>query len=86
MKPGNLSLAIVLWAASGCTFVGQGEGEVFSDNLSVPTCWFGAFDLDPDFFATVPFRVHTMLRKSSFFILHSFYIFLFLRKNTKDFS
>jgi len=56
VKPGNLSLAIVLWAASGCTFVGQGEGEVFSDNLSVPTCWFGAFDLDPDFFATVPFR------------------------------
>lgn len=49
-------------AATGCTFVGQGEGEVSSESLVVPTCWFGAFDLNPDFFATVPFREVQQIR------------------------
>ncbi len=47
---------------SGCTFVGQGEGEVKSDDLKVPTCWFGDYDLEPDFFATVPFRDTQQIR------------------------
>ena len=25
-------------------------------SLNIPDCWTGAFDLDPDFFAAVPFR------------------------------
>jgi hypothetical protein len=59
--------AILLTSASGCalfgcTLVGQGEGEVRSDNLVVPTCWSGSFDLDPDFFAAVPFREVQQIR------------------------
>ncbi len=46
----------------GCTFVGQGEGEVTSEQLSVPDCWQGAFELGPDFFASVPFRDTQQLR------------------------
>lgn len=47
---------------SACTFVGQGEGEVESTKLVVPECWDGAFDLSPDFFASVPFRETQQLR------------------------
>jgi len=54
--------ALALIASTGCTFVGQGEGEVTSDALYAPTCWFGAYDLDPTFFATVPFREEQQIR------------------------
>jgi len=52
-------LAICLLALSvstGCSFVGEGEGEVTSANLVVPDCWQGPYDLKPDFFAAVPYR------------------------------
>lgn len=40
--------------AAGCT-VGEGQGEVQSDNLQVKDCWEGAFDLGPTFFAANAF-------------------------------
>ncbi|MCA9624868.1 MAG: hypothetical protein KC731_37850 [Myxococcales bacterium] len=46
--------SFLLLATTGCTFVGQGEGEVTSDRLVAATCWEGAYDLDPSFFATNP--------------------------------
>ena len=57
-----LCIAAALAGATGCTFVGQGEGEVVSDNLIVPQCWFGAFDMNPDFFAAVPYREDMQIR------------------------
>ena len=55
-------LALSLTVATGCTFVGQGEGEVKSEHLSVPGCWDGPFDLNPDFFAAVPYRDTMQIR------------------------
>ena len=60
-----LPIAALCCAAAlctGCTFVGQGEGEVESTGLSVPECWDGPFQLGPDFFASVPFRETQQLR------------------------
>lgn len=54
--------ALTALLLSGCTFVGQGEGEVESTDLKVPTCWFGKYDLSPNFFATVPFRDTQQIR------------------------
>ena len=54
-------LLALLAAALGCT-VGQGEGWVRSDQLLVPECWHGPFDLEPDFFAAVPFRDTLQIR------------------------
>lgn len=34
---------------------GEGQGSVRSDRLIVKNCWDGPFDLQPDFFATIPF-------------------------------
>ncbi len=48
--------ATLLFATQGCAVLGQGEGHVHSDNLIATDCWVGPFDLDPDFFAAVPFR------------------------------
>ena len=38
----------------GCS-QGDGEGAI-QGTLNIPECWNGAFDLDPDFFAAVPYR------------------------------
>lgn len=54
--------AVCALALSACTLVGQGEGEVESTRLRVPECWDGAYDLSPDFFASVPFRDTQQLR------------------------
>ena len=54
--------AVALYLLTGCTFVGQGEGEVFSTQLFVEECWRGPYDLDPDFFAAVPYRDTTQIR------------------------
>lgn len=54
--------AVCALALSACTLVGQGEGEVKSTRLRVPECWDGAYDLSPDFFASVPFRDTQQLR------------------------
>lgn len=48
--------------ASGCTFVGTGEGEVTSSALVARDCWHGAFDLRPDFFAAIPYRDTLQIR------------------------
>lgn len=45
----------------GCT-VGQGEGYVRSDRLRVEDCWNGSFDLQPDFFSSVPYRDTQQIR------------------------
>jgi hypothetical protein len=59
---GHLLAAVVLGAtATGCD-VGQGEGWVRSDLLAVPDCWSGPFDLQPDFFGTVPYRDTQQIR------------------------
>ena len=49
-------------ALSGCTIVGQGEGQVRSDHLYAIDCWDGEFELRPDFFAAVPFDDTMTLR------------------------
>jgi hypothetical protein len=41
-------------AGLGCS-VGQGEGSATSDDLYVPGCWEGPFDLGPTFFGANPF-------------------------------
>ena len=55
------ALLALLVACTGCT-LGEGEGEVRSDSLLVPECWTGPFDLQPDFFATVPYRDTQQIR------------------------
>ena len=61
--------AVLLAGATGCTFVGQGEGEVCAGSaqacdgtLRVESCWQGPYELSPDFFATVPFRETQQIR------------------------
>jgi hypothetical protein len=56
-----VGLALVL-LASGCAVLGQGEGEVRSDALYAKACWSGPFDLNPDFFAAIPFRDTLQIR------------------------
>lgn len=53
--------ATLLLLASGCA-LGQGEGQIESDNLVVPTCWSGAYQMNPDFFAAVPYRDEMQIR------------------------
>lgn len=55
------TLALVAGLVSGCT-VGQGTGEVRSELLIVPDCWHGPWDLEPSFFAAVPFRDTLQIR------------------------
>jgi hypothetical protein len=49
---GLLAWLLILPACS----LGDGEGEVASDWLTVADCWSGPFQLNPDFFAAVPYR------------------------------
>lgn len=48
-------------ASAGCS-LGQGEGEVKSDALIAPECWYDSYDLKPDFFAAVPYRSTLQMR------------------------
>jgi len=67
----GLSLAVLLAMTAGCS-LGQGEGEVKSDELFAHDCWGsiaadggvqGApFDLQPDFFAANPYRDTLQMR------------------------
>lgn len=52
MKAAFLGVCAVALAA--CS-TGVGTGSVRSDRLYVKNCWDGPFDLEPDFFATIPF-------------------------------
>ena len=47
--------------SAGCS-VGEGNGQVTSENLLVPDCWNGQFDLEPSFFAANPFENTVTLR------------------------
>lgn len=49
-------------AALGCT-VGEGQGWIQSDKLYIEDCWNGPFDLNPDFFAAIPYRRETLLMR-----------------------
>lgn len=58
----------LLWTAlfvlplnAGCS-LGQGEGDVKSDALFVQDCWYGEYDLQPDFFAADPYRESVNMR------------------------
>lgn len=51
----------VLPICTGCS-LGQGEGDVKSDALIAKDCWFGEYDLQPDFFAAVPYRESVNMR------------------------
>lgn len=42
-------------AAGGCSFA-DGQGSVTSQDLTVPDCYAGQFDLAPDFFGAVAYR------------------------------
>ena len=57
-------LAAVLFVFPICTgcSLGQGEGDVKSDALIVKDCWLGEYDLQPDFFAAVPYRETVNMR------------------------
>lgn len=56
------SAALLVLASSGCAVLGQGEGRVHSDRLLATDCWEGPFELEPDFFAAVPFREQLQIR------------------------
>jgi hypothetical protein len=45
----------------GCS-LGQGDGEVHSDQLYAKECWCNAYNLQPDFFAAVPYRDTLQIR------------------------
>jgi hypothetical protein len=51
----------VLPICTGCS-LGEGEGDVKSDALIAQDCWFGEYDLQPDFFAAVPYRESLNIR------------------------
>jgi hypothetical protein len=56
-------LLFVATTAPACS-QGEGEGRIVG-TLDVPTCWTGAFELDPDFLAAVPFRESVTFRIQS---------------------
>ena len=58
-----LVLASTIALVPACS-QGEGDGNI-GGTLNVPNCWTGAFDLDPDFFAAVPYRQGMILRIQS---------------------
>ena len=60
MKGRWWTLALLL-LSSACS-LGDGEGELSSDQLNVSGCWNGPFRLDPDFFAGMPYREYLTIR------------------------
>lgn len=47
--------------SAGCS-LGQGTGDVTSDQLNVDGCWCNAYRLGPNFFAAVPYRDTLQIR------------------------
>jgi hypothetical protein len=47
--------------ALGCS-LGQGEGVVYSERLRARDCWDESYDMQPDFFAAVPYRETLQIR------------------------
>lgn len=58
----GVSVAIAM-IAPACS-QGEGVGQI-AGTLDVPNCWTGAFELDPDFLAAVPYRDAITLRIQS---------------------
>ncbi len=57
MKLAPALVGAALWISFGAACsLGDGTGDVRSDSLFAESCWEGAYDLRPDFFAAVPFR------------------------------
>lgn len=56
------ALTACLGASAGCTSLGQGEGDVKSEQLLAKDCWCSSYDMKPDFFAAVPYRDTLQLR------------------------
>jgi hypothetical protein len=54
------SIAVGAFLVAACS-AGQGTGIV-KGQLNVPDCWSGKFDLQPDFFAVVPYRTSLTFR------------------------
>lgn len=50
-----LCLVLLSVTLASCS-LGEGVGHVYSDSLFVEECYQGKFDLNPDFFAAVPYR------------------------------
>lgn len=57
MKPNLFAALFVLTICTGCS-LGEGEGDVKSEALFARDCWYNAYDLQPDFFAAVPYSVN----------------------------
>lgn len=49
-----IAAALGVAVAPGCS-LGKGQGEI-TGTLDIPACWSGAFHLDPDFYAGVPYK------------------------------
>jgi hypothetical protein len=50
-----VALALGGVGLAGCS-LGQGQGQVHSNHLIAHDCWTGAYDLQPDFFSSIPYR------------------------------
>jgi hypothetical protein len=59
--PGLLTLAAISAAGLGSCSIGTGSGAV-SGTLNVPDCWSGPYNLQPDFYAAVPYLTTLELR------------------------
>jgi len=60
----GMALAVTALASlgtAGCT-QGQGEGIVGSDQLWAKDCWCSGYNMQPDFFAAVPYRDTLQIR------------------------
>jgi hypothetical protein len=54
------SIAVLATLSPGCS-IGEGTGAI-TGTLNVTDCWSGSFDMQPDFFAAVPYRNSLQLR------------------------
>jgi hypothetical protein len=57
-----LAVALLAWPILGSCSLGKGTGEVHSDRLRLGTCWDGSYELQPDFFAGVPYHNSFQIR------------------------
>jgi hypothetical protein len=57
----SLVVALSSLALFACS-TGEGSGSVRSDRLFMKNCWNGPFDLQPDFFGTIPFADSQQIR------------------------
>lgn len=58
-------VALLLFFTMPCVYgcsLGKGGGAVHSDRLAAKACWNDVYDLEPDFFAAVPFRETLQIR------------------------